>query len=34
MMDDAQINWNVVRIIYGIGNPTVKMLDKERVTQI
>jgi hypothetical protein len=29
MVDDAQSNWNVVRIVYGIGDPMVKMVDKE-----
>jgi len=29
MVDTMQVNWNVVQIIYGIGNPTVKMVDKK-----
>ncbi len=27
MVDSAQANWNVVHIIYGIGDPMVKMVD-------
>jgi hypothetical protein len=30
MVDGVQANWNVVRIAYGIKNPIVKMVDKER----
>ena len=30
MADSAQANWNAVRIIYGSGDPTVKMVDRER----
>jgi hypothetical protein len=30
MADSAQANWNVVRIIYGSGDATEKMVDKER----
>ncbi len=29
MENNAQANQNVVRIIYGIGDPTVKMVDKK-----
>jgi hypothetical protein len=29
MVDDAQSNWNVVRIVYGTRDPIVKMVDKE-----
>jgi len=29
MVYGAQANWNVVRIVYGIGDPTAKMVDKE-----
>jgi hypothetical protein len=28
MVDGAQVNWNVVRIVYGIRDPMVKMVDK------
>ena len=30
MADSAQANWNAVRIIYGSGDATEKMVDKER----
>ena len=30
MVDSAQANWNAVRIIYGSGDPIVKMVDRER----
>jgi hypothetical protein len=30
MADGAQANWNMVIIIYGSGDPYVKMVDKER----
>jgi hypothetical protein len=30
MADSAQANWNVVHIIYGSGDATEKMVDKER----
>lgn len=30
MVDGAQANWNVVRIVFGIKNPIVKMVDKKR----
>ncbi len=33
-MDGAQTNWNVVRIVYGIGDPMVKMVDKKHVIWI
>jgi hypothetical protein len=26
----VQANWNVVHIIYGTGNPTMKMVDKKQ----
>ncbi len=29
MADTMQVNWNIVQIIYGTGNPTVKMVDKK-----
>jgi hypothetical protein len=29
MADNAQTNWNVVKIVYGSGDPSVKMVDKE-----
>jgi len=29
MADSAQTNWNVVKIVYGLGDPFVKMVDKE-----
>jgi hypothetical protein len=30
MADSAQVNWNVVRIIYGSGDASEKMVDRER----
>jgi hypothetical protein len=30
MENNAQANWNIVRIIYGIGDPTMKMVDKKQ----
>ena len=30
MADSAQANWNAVRIVYGSGDPSVKMIDRER----
>jgi len=30
MADNAQVNWNVVHIVYGTKDPTMKMVDKER----
>jgi hypothetical protein len=30
MAYNAQANWNVVSIVYGTGDPTVKFIDKER----
>jgi hypothetical protein len=30
MTDSAQANWNVVRIIYGSGDASEKMVDRER----
>jgi hypothetical protein len=30
MVDGAQANWNLVRIVFGIKNPIVKMVDKKR----
>ena len=30
MADNAQTNWNVVRIIYGSGDACEKMVDRER----
>jgi hypothetical protein len=29
MTDNAQANWNTIRIIYGYGDPSIKMVDKE-----
>jgi hypothetical protein len=29
MVDDAQANWNVVKIIYGSKDPFIRMVDKE-----
>jgi hypothetical protein len=29
MADNAQANWNVVHIMYGFGNASMKMVDKE-----
>jgi hypothetical protein len=29
MINGAQANWNAVQIVYGIGDPTVKMVDKK-----
>jgi hypothetical protein len=29
MANSAQVNWNVVWIVYGIGFPMVKMVNKE-----
>jgi hypothetical protein len=29
MVDNAEANWNVVHIVYGIGDPIIKMVDKE-----
>jgi hypothetical protein len=29
MADSAQTNWNTVKIVYGVGVPFVKMVDKE-----
>ncbi len=31
MADGVQENWNVVQIVYKIGDPTMKMADKERM---
>jgi hypothetical protein len=30
MVDITQANWNVVKIVYGSGDPSFKMVDKER----
>jgi hypothetical protein len=30
MVDIAQANWNVVRIVYGFVDPTMEMVNKER----
>jgi hypothetical protein len=30
MVDIAQANWNVVRIVYGFLDPTMEMVNKER----
>jgi hypothetical protein len=30
MVDNAQANWNDVRIMYGSGDASMKMVDKER----
>jgi hypothetical protein len=32
MAHNAQANWNVIRIIYGAGDPTVKMVNKDRTS--
>jgi hypothetical protein len=29
MIDGAQANWNDVHIVYGTGNPTMKMVNKK-----
>jgi hypothetical protein len=29
MADNTQANWNAFRIVYGLGDPYVKMVDKE-----
>ncbi len=29
MVDDAQANWNVVRIVYGSGNASDSMVDRK-----
>jgi hypothetical protein len=29
MVNSAQINWNMVIIVYGLGDPFVRMVDKE-----
>ncbi len=29
MVDSAQINWNAVIIIYGLKDPSIKIVDKE-----
>ncbi len=29
MANNAQANWNVVRVVYGFGDPSIKMVDKE-----
>jgi hypothetical protein len=29
MIDNAQANWNVIKIVYGSRDPYVKMADKE-----
>ncbi len=29
MVDSAQANWNMVRIVYGLGEPSIGMVDKE-----
>jgi hypothetical protein len=29
MMDGAQVNWNVIHIVYGIEDLIIKMVDKE-----
>jgi hypothetical protein len=28
MVDSAQANWNMVRIVYGLGDPSIRMVDK------
>jgi hypothetical protein len=28
MVDGAQVNLNVIHIVYGVGDPTVNMVDK------
>ncbi len=30
-MDNAQVNWNAVIIIYGTRDPIVRMFDKEKI---
>ncbi len=29
MVDNTQTNWNVIRIVYGFGDPFVRMVDKD-----
>ncbi len=29
MADNTEANWNTVRIVYGSGDPSVRMIDKE-----
>jgi hypothetical protein len=29
MVENAQANWNIARIVYGLGKPFVRMVDKE-----
>jgi hypothetical protein len=31
MADGAHVNWNVIKIIYGLGNPTICMVGKEHI---
>jgi len=31
MVDNAQANWNVVIIVYGLGDPFIRMVDKEHI---
>ncbi len=28
MVDNTQANWNAIKIVYGLGDPFVKMVDK------
>ena len=34
MTDNAQVNWNAVRMIYGDGDPTLSMVVRERTTSL
>ncbi len=29
MADNAQVNWNAIKVVYGSGDVTVRMVDKE-----
>lgn len=29
MANSAQVNWNVIKVVYGSGDATIKMVDKE-----
>jgi len=31
MVDSAQANWNAVRIVYGLGDLSMRMIDKEHI---
>ena len=34
MIDNAQVNWNAVRMIYGDGDPTLSMVARERTASL